>query len=76
MGLSFALELAKHRTAVRAQDFGARLDMVSRDSRYGLVRIGCSIRTCGSRLSVWRPYLPLARHHQACSAEGHREHCT
>ncbi len=34
-GLSFALELAKHRTAVRFQDFGERLGMVSRDSRYG-----------------------------------------
>lgn|SRR5271157_1626529 len=36
MGLSFALELAKHRTAVRFQDFNGVSDMVSRGSRYGL----------------------------------------
>ncbi len=32
MGLSFALELAKHRTAVRFQDFVAISEMVCRNS--------------------------------------------
>jgi len=32
MGLSFALELAKHRTAVRLQDFVAISEMVCRNS--------------------------------------------
>ena len=36
MGLSFALELAKHRTAVRFQDVNGVSDMVSCDSRYRL----------------------------------------
>ncbi len=34
--LSFALELAKHRTAVRFDDFSAVSDMVTSDSGYGL----------------------------------------
>jgi hypothetical protein len=35
-GLSFALELSKHRTAVRFQDFSRVSDMLCRDFRYGL----------------------------------------